>query len=248
MRLIVNADDLGASIAGNRGIFDLMEQGTIRSASILPNGPAVEDAIAQVSRFPNCSFGIHLNVTHGLPVGASSGLISLLDEAGRFRPVPGFGRFGVNRSVRWAIRGEWRNQFKKLTQAGIRVSHIDSHHHVHTYPSLFGILRQIQREFGVRRVRLARTSPQSYRIIAKTLAHVAWNALLRLDGAETTDYFSSLSDYRRLLQLRALRNDATIELMVHPGLPTYTEETQLLRSEWWISHIRENELISYEEL
>jgi predicted glycoside hydrolase/deacetylase ChbG (UPF0249 family) len=248
VRLIVNADDLGASVAGNRAIFDLMEQRAVRSASILPNGPAVEDAIAQAPRFPDCSFGIHLNVTHGFPVGAACEVTPILDDSGRFKPTPEFGRFGASESVRRGIRGEWRSQFKRLLEAGIRVSHIDSHHHVHTYPSLFGILRRIQREFGVRRVRLARTTLQRKSDIAKSLARDAWNALVRLDGAKTAEYFCSLSDYRRLLQLKAVRRDATIELMVHPGLSAYAEETGLLSSEWWHSHMRENELISYEEL
>ena len=40
----------------------------------------------------------------------------------------------------------------------------------------------------------------------------------------------------------------TVELMVHPGLPAYSEETELLHSDWWHSRICENSLISYEEL
>jgi predicted glycoside hydrolase/deacetylase ChbG (UPF0249 family) len=245
VRLIVNADDLGASPAGNRTIFELIEQGAIRSASILPNGPALDDAIAQASRWPSCSFGIHLNVTHGLPVGTGCKVTPILDESGRFKPTPEFGRFRATESVRRDILDEWRSQFRRLLAAGVRVSHIDSHHHVHTYPSLFGILRTLRREFGVRRVRLARTRASD---VGSSLARSAWNTLLRLDGAKTADYFCSLSDYRRLLQLRPVRKDATIELMVHPGLQAYAEETGFLRCEWWISHLRENELISYEEL
>lgn len=246
MRLIVNADDLGASVAGNRAIFDLMEQGAVRSASILANAAAVEDAITQVPRFPNHSFGVHLNVTHGSPVGNTRQCMSILDDAGRFKRVPEFGRFRATKSVRRSIHDEWRSQLDKLLKAGVRVSHIDSHHHVHTYPSLFGILRQIQREFGIRRVRLARTSPQCG--IARSLARDAWNVLLRLDGAKTADYLFGLSDYRRVLPLQSVRQDATIELMVHPGLPAYSEETELLHSDWWHSQICENSLISYEEL
>jgi predicted glycoside hydrolase/deacetylase ChbG (UPF0249 family) len=248
VRLIVNADDLGASLAGNQTIFELIEQGAIRSASILPNGAALDDAIARASHWPNCSFGIHLNVTHGLPVGTGGKLTTILDDSGRFKRRPEFGRFSAGESVRRDILDEWRSQFKGLLASGVRVSHIDSHHHVHTYPSLFGVLRTIQREFGVRRVRLARTSPQDGSGVGRSIARSAWNALLRLDGAKTADHFCSLSDYRRLLQLRPFRRDVTIEVMVHPGLEAYADETNLLRGEWWISHLHENELISYDEL
>lgn len=247
MRLIVNADDLGASPAGNRAIFNLMEQGTVRSASILANGAALDDAVAQIPNFPHCSFGIHLNVTHGFPVSAQAQVAPLLDQSGRFKPSPELGRLRVRKSIRRGVLDEWRSQFAKLVEAGVRVSHIDSHHHIHTYPSLFGTLRIIQREFGVRRVRLTRTTPDDAGK-AGTLARRAWTSVAKLDGAETADYFCSLSDYRRLLQLRPFRRDATIELMVHPGLQSHAEESNLLRSTWWTSHCAENQLISYDEL
>ena len=63
MEVIVNADDLGMTPETNKAIFESMEQGSVTSATLLANGPFVEEACDQLSRFPHCSFGAHLNVT-----------------------------------------------------------------------------------------------------------------------------------------------------------------------------------------
>jgi predicted glycoside hydrolase/deacetylase ChbG (UPF0249 family) len=63
MLLIVNADDLGASEPINEEIFRLMESGLVTSATLMANAPAFHHAIKQIRHFPNCSFGVHLNLT-----------------------------------------------------------------------------------------------------------------------------------------------------------------------------------------
>ena len=43
--LIINADDLGADEARNRGIFEAIEAGRVTSVSVLVNGDGFEDAM-----------------------------------------------------------------------------------------------------------------------------------------------------------------------------------------------------------
>ena len=57
MELIVNADDLGISRKVNQATFDLMEQGRVTSATLLANGPNVEEACERIHEFASCSFG-----------------------------------------------------------------------------------------------------------------------------------------------------------------------------------------------
>ena len=75
MRIIINADDLGISQEVNDAIFGLMAEGKVTSATILANGPAVEEAARRVAEFPECSFGVHLNLTEFKPwtMGPPSG-------------------------------------------------------------------------------------------------------------------------------------------------------------------------------
>ena len=61
MNVIINADDLGKSIEVNEAIFDMMARGSVTSATILANGPKLQNALTRLAHFPHCSFGVHLN-------------------------------------------------------------------------------------------------------------------------------------------------------------------------------------------
>ena len=45
IKVIINADDLGASQMVNKAIFDLMEKGKVKSATIISNSPYFYHAI-----------------------------------------------------------------------------------------------------------------------------------------------------------------------------------------------------------
>ena len=92
MRIIINADDLGISQEVNDAIFGLMAEGRITSATVLANGPAVEDAAKRLAEFPKCSFGVHLNLTQFKAISSAPGLKPIVDRdgdfAGNIRAVP----------------------------------------------------------------------------------------------------------------------------------------------------------------
>ena len=81
--IIVNADDLGMSAAVNEATFDLMSRGRISSATLLANAPAAREAACRAAAFPDCSFGVHLNVTQFEPLTKGSGARLLVDERGQ---------------------------------------------------------------------------------------------------------------------------------------------------------------------
>ena len=80
IQVIINADDLGMSRAVNDATFSLIERGSITSATIMANGPEVEQAIARLTAFPAASYGIHLNLTEFHPISAAKGLAPLLNR------------------------------------------------------------------------------------------------------------------------------------------------------------------------
>ncbi len=86
--LIINADDLGADEARNAGIFEAIQAGTVTSASILPNGPGLQDALNRIhfGSFRNVSWGVHLNLSEGKPVSTEISL--LLGPNGAFWGKP----------------------------------------------------------------------------------------------------------------------------------------------------------------
>ena len=84
-RLIINADDLGADEARNAGIFEAIQAGAVTSASILPNGPGLLDALNRIhsGSFKNITWGVHLNLSEGKPISTGNSL--LLEPDGTFR-------------------------------------------------------------------------------------------------------------------------------------------------------------------
>lgn len=245
LRLIINGDDLGRSPEVNEAIFTLMDQGLVTSATIMANGPRVEEALAKVAHFPRCSFGIHLNVTEFFPLTCQPALGSLQDEGGNLS----LGRFRkavFHKALLQAILVEWSSQVRKLQSWGLTISHIDSHQGVHTEVPLFWILKQLQREFGIRKVRIKENIPAvpGRRFIRARL----WNLALRLVyPTRTTAGFTDFSTFMQVAPTLAGRY-ATMEVMVHPGRPDYAGESGILWSSWRGELPFPVQLISYHEL
>ncbi len=71
-RLIVNGDDFGASLGINRGIVEAHGRGVLTSASLMVEGPAAADAVAQARANPALSVGVHLELDSSDPGRAAA--------------------------------------------------------------------------------------------------------------------------------------------------------------------------------
>lgn len=229
--IIVNADDLGISGEVNEAIFALMARGKVTSATLMANGPAVEEACRQVRHFPQCSFGVHLNLTQFAPLSeAGRGLVD--KETGLLsRRIAGSGYSGA---LAAAVRAEFEAQIARIMSLGVAVSHLDSHHHIHTQPFAFPALKAAQRRFGIRRVRLSKNiyAPPDDASAALLVKKWLFNTALRgYYRTATTAGFTELSTYARMV-LHGVPAAPSVELMVHPGAAKYVQETALLESGW----------------
>jgi predicted glycoside hydrolase/deacetylase ChbG (UPF0249 family) len=233
MLMIINADDLGMSTAVNEAIFDLMERGHVTSSSLLVNAPAGEEAIIESRRRKNRSFGVHLNATEFRPVTRNAELSPILDSSGNFAGDL-IRSTRITSQLREAIFQEWSAQIERLLTMGVTPSHIDSHHHVHTIPGLFFVLKRVQRRFGIRKVRISKNiypaKAQAPRSLL--LRKILWNAALRnYYPTITTSGFTSLADFFDAAQHQKIRY-RSVELMVHPGGLGNREESELLITPW----------------
>ncbi len=235
MLVIVNADDLGASEEINRQIFAFMAAGHVTSASILANGPAFAHAVAGAERFPECSFGVHLNLTEYAPLTRSADLNPLLDQQGRLSRRMHSIRFRFDSSLRAAARLELATQVQRVFDAGIPVSHFDSHEHIHTLPKLFPVLKSLQREFGIRKVRstINLLSPTERMGTLRSLKKRLFYFCLS-HGYQTTspDGLGLFGDFHAALETGSVPCFHHLELMAHPGHEDYRAETELLKSDW----------------
>jgi chitin disaccharide deacetylase len=233
--IIVNADDLGASQAVNQAIFRELDAGRITSTSLMANGPAFDDAVRGIRAYPQASVGVHLNLTEFEPLSATPSLQSLLDKDGRLHPGLRYRPFTL-RQLR-AVYHEFSAQIRRVLQAGVTVSHLDSHWHIHTRPDFLPIVKVLQRRFAIERVRtrLNLYPPSHPPILRNRIAIPLCNAALRFGPhSRTTDGMGRLAVFVEWLSLGYLPRFRTIELMVHPGLEEreYRDEVELLSSPW----------------
>jgi chitin disaccharide deacetylase len=156
-QLIVNADDLGADISRNAGIFEAIEAGMVTSVSILPNGPALEDALLRIRALNSCnlSLGIHFNLSEGTP--ASPGLKRLAGPDGCFLRKQSAQKLLVLSSdleLKEEIRRELELQISRLLDAGIHLDHVDGHQHIHILPAVSPIAIQVAKSHRIPWVRI----------------------------------------------------------------------------------------------
>jgi len=156
----------------------------------------------------------------------------------------------LNPTTRRALLAEFCAQVDRILEAGILISHLDSHHHVHNLPALFPVLKAVQRRYNIRKVRITQNLyAPGHRIgVRRYLQKKAYNwALRNLYRTRTTDGFTDLRTFYRLLKTQplALR---TVELMVHPGPSAYEQETDLLASAWSDELLCPVQKINYHQL
>src|SRR2546423_3821586 len=153
-RLVVNADDFGLSAAVNDGILEAHAAGVVSSVSVLVNAPGWEHAVAALRGVgPGLGPGLHLTLTAGEPVSRGRSLVH--PRTGRFHSLAGLVTGALTGRVdRDEIAEECGAQLARLRAAGVRVTHIDGHRHVHALPGVWGPVVATGRAHGVPFVRV----------------------------------------------------------------------------------------------
>jgi chitin disaccharide deacetylase len=144
-QLIVNADDLGLTPAVNRGVVRAFQDGIVTSASLLVTGSAFEDAVALVRQNPELDVGLHLALVEERAALGPDVLPTLVDETGKFpRTSAEFIRRAILGGINWLeVERELAAQIALFQETGLRLSHLDSHQHLHMFPPVFQIVRRL---------------------------------------------------------------------------------------------------------
>lgn len=228
-RLVINADDFGLSEGINRGIIEAIEAGAVSSVSLMVGMPASDDAVerARAAGRP-LGVGLHLALTLGRPLTRAR---SLVDRAtGEFAPAARlFARALAGRLQAADIDAECRAQLARLRATGLRVTHLDSHHHVHVWPGIHRVVRAVARAECLPVVRRPAEPlwgvPQAWRRLPTrtALALLARHLPAGAPGPRRVDHFAGLTLYGSsrlrpaLVRLLDTLPPGTTELMVHPG-------------------------------
>jgi len=156
IRLIVNADDFGASEEVNEGVIRGFREGVLTSCSLIVTGDAFVQAVQLARENPHLAVGIHLVVVSGRSVLTPLEIPSLVDNKGCFsnQPVLAGMKYYFLPQARQELKKELAAQFEKFHTSGLRCSHIDGHWHFHTHPVIFDLAIRMGKQYGVRQMRV----------------------------------------------------------------------------------------------
>ena len=127
---VVHADDIGMCHAANEGAFEALENGPATCGSVMVPCPWFSEAAARIRETPGLDIGVHLTLNAEWPhyrwgpVAGASAVPSLLDAEGYLpRTVA-----EVHQKARpEEVEVELRAQIDRALEAGIDVTHLDSH-------------------------------------------------------------------------------------------------------------------------
>ncbi|MBF0438046.1 MAG: ChbG/HpnK family deacetylase [Magnetococcales bacterium] len=152
--LIVNADDFGISDSVNAGILESHFNGIVTSTTMLANGPAFEQGVAQLQQAPRLGVGVHLNILRGRPILAANTLPHITRQ-GRFHLTWKRLIQVYDRRILLEIEREYRAQIEKVLSHGIAITHLDSEKHHHHFPPLFQMITHLLESYPIPAIRCA---------------------------------------------------------------------------------------------
>ena len=126
----------------NYGIVEAYKNGIVRSTSIMMNMDYAEHALDLYRDCQNLGLGVHFVLTSFKPLTAAEELMG----AGGYMS-PDFKR--IENCSEKIIEAELRAQLESLLKCGYKITHADSHHHVHRIPKVLKIMSSICKEYGL---------------------------------------------------------------------------------------------------
>ena len=255
LKLIVNADDFGISEAVNRGIVEAFDGGIVTSTSLMATGDAFEHAVELARARPGLAVGVHLVLTEHRPLIGAAAAASLVGRDGTFAPhLTQLLRKRLRGGVSLAeVRLELDAQIRRVREAGIAISHVDGHQHVHVLPGIAAVVAELAAAHGIGAVRYPAERVRGYmlrslrhaRRVAEQTALGLFCASSPLKRLRRSDdfvgfYFGGRLDEANLATVLAeLPAAGTVELMCHPG-----DENMRPSGDWQYSWAAERDALT----
>ena len=202
-RLIVNIDDFGMTQGINRGIIDCLKFGIAKSTTIMVRMPYAENAVKSAKENRFTFFGVHLDLTEGNPLIPKKSLSPIMhyikrNRMGKVKKIVD----GLNLDLK-GIEKELQSQVEWLLERGITLTHLDSHHGIHSLPGINEIVLEIagRLKLPVRHWQMNTSLPQ---------------------GIKGTDYYSEAfyglnSTKKKFKKIVESYTSSSIEIMSHAG-------------------------------
>ena len=217
-KLVVNADDFGFTRDVNQGIVEAHRDGILTCTTLMATGAAFDDAVGLARENPALDIGVHLVLVGEPPFPMTMAQLVRAIMLGRLR-----------------IYEELRAQVRRILDAGLEPTHLDTHKHTHLLPPVLEAVAHLSEEYKIPWVRRPFDLPLTAaarpgigwakRATSRALgvARSRFARVLARHGCRSTDHFAGFQITGRynaleLAQLiRALPAGST-EFMCHPGI------------------------------
>lgn len=236
-RLILNADDFGLTAGVNRAIVELHRAGLLTSTTLMARAAATEEAIELARDLPALGVGCHVVLVDGDPQLTAREIPTLVERrTGRFHSTLGsfVGRLLSGHISAREIEAEAAAQIAFLQNHGLRLTHFDTHKHLHMFPAVLRPVLRAARAAGICALRNPFEPVWSQRATLRApLVRRAEVRLLRLmgpgfrrivaeEGFTTTDgalgvLATGTLDAATLTALLRKLPTGTWEVVTHPG-------------------------------
>jgi chitin disaccharide deacetylase len=256
IRLVLNVDDVGNSPDTANGVVELWKAGAISSASVMAFGPDFEHSVALLSgnKIP---IGVHLALNHGTGVLPSNRVPSLHSSNGNLWDTVEDTMSHMNIEE---ARLEFDAQFRKLIDAGIKPSHLDSHMGlVFMNPRMLALYSELARKY---KISAALPADPYFNSVRKELSSSGLTTSISLDGIYSLPTGTEETLKNRAAEYKSLLKNlkpGLNHLYSHPvppsevvkaAFPDYSirnHDYELFMSDEWKRMLRENnvELVSY---
>lgn len=234
-KLVVNADDFGFTRDVNQGIIEAHREGILTATTIMSVGAAFDDAVRLARENPKLDIGVHLVLVGQPPFPMT---VAQLMQALVLRRIQ--------------VYEELSAQVKRVLDAGLEPSHLDTHKHTHLLPPVLDAVARISEEFKIPWVRRPfdfplepHGIPWQKRAVSSAFGVVRgrFAKVLTRHGCRSTDHFAGFqitgkfdaADVSALI--RSLPEGST-EFMCHPGICT----AELCGTSTRLKESRESEL------
>ena len=175
--LIVHEDDVGMCHGANRAFLELSRDGFLTCGSVMIPCPWFREIAEEAVADPELDLGVHLTLTSEWPHYRWAPISTVSRASGLIDPDGYFWRNCLDlraHVVPEAAETEMRAQIERALQAGIDVTHLDTHMGGALVPELAGIYLRLGREY-----RLPTLLPRRFE---------SFSAVLRLGDLSGFDY------------------------------------------------------------
>lgn len=245
---MVNADDFGFTRDVNDGIVEAHVRGILTATTLMANGAQFAHAVELARQHPTLDIGVHLVLCGGQALTTGRPLPATVSDL-----IPAIVRGRLDYAA------ELEAQVRRILDAGLQPTHLDTHKHTHLLPPVLDVVARLSERYGIRWVRRPfdlplkqGRVPWSRRVVSRSLQFVRrrFHGVLARHNCLTTDYFAGfqMTGYlqtRDLIEtLRQLPPGST-EFMTHPAF--CTDELRAARTRLKESRQRELEALTAPE-